>query len=48
MPVPNVRAADRKPWIELARCWHALRVAVLLNGSGKNLGRYAAAGWIAC
>ena len=27
----NVRAADRKPWIELARRWHALPVAVVLD-----------------
>ncbi|MES0211976.1 polynucleotide kinase-phosphatase [Mesorhizobium sp. M0028] len=27
----NVRAADRKPWIELARKWHALPVAVVLD-----------------
>ncbi|MBM3646996.1 MAG: polynucleotide kinase-phosphatase, partial [Alphaproteobacteria bacterium] len=27
----NVRAADRKPWIEIARRWHALPVAVVIN-----------------
>ena len=27
----NVRAADRKPWVELARRWHALPVAVVLD-----------------
>lgn len=27
----NVRAADRKAWIELARKWHALPVAVVLD-----------------
>ncbi len=27
----NVRAADRKGWIELARRWHALPVAVILD-----------------
>lgn len=27
----NVRAADRKPWIELARRWHALPVAIVLD-----------------
>lgn len=27
----NVRAADRKPWIELARKWHALPVAIVID-----------------
>src|SRR5881394_439814 len=27
----NVRAADRKGWIELARRWHALPVAVIVD-----------------
>ncbi len=27
----NVRAADRKPWIEIARRWHALPVAIVLD-----------------
>lgn len=27
----NVRAADRRQWIELARCWHALPVAIVLD-----------------
>src|SRR3712207_5052198 len=27
----NVRAADRRPWVELARRWHALPVAVVLD-----------------
>ena len=27
----NVRAADRKAWIELARRWHALPVAIILD-----------------
>src|SRR5262245_52389873 len=27
----NVRAADRKGWIELARRWHALPVAIVLD-----------------
>ncbi|MBV8568095.1 MAG: polynucleotide kinase-phosphatase [Methylobacteriaceae bacterium] len=27
----NVRAADRKPWIEIARRWHALPVAVVID-----------------
>src|SRR5262249_17823764 len=27
----NVRAADRKAWIELARKWHALPVAIILD-----------------
>src|SRR3712207_5881858 len=27
----NVRAADRRPWVELARRWHALPEAVVLD-----------------
>jgi protein phosphatase len=27
----NVRAADRKPWVALARQWHALPVAIVLD-----------------
>jgi protein phosphatase len=27
----NVRAADRKAWIEIARRWHALPVAIVLD-----------------
>lgn len=27
----NVRAADRKPWIEVARRWHALPVAIVVD-----------------
>jgi protein phosphatase len=27
----NARAADRKPWIEIARRWHALPVAIVLD-----------------
>lgn len=27
----NVRASDRRPWVELARRWHALPVAVVLD-----------------
>ncbi|WP_287160982.1 AAA family ATPase [Mesorhizobium sp.] len=27
----NVRAADRKAWVELARKWHALPVAVVID-----------------
>lgn len=27
----NVRAADRRPWVELARRWHALPLAVVLD-----------------
>lgn len=27
----NVRAADRKPWVELARRWHALPIAVVIE-----------------
>ncbi|RWF15619.1 MAG: polynucleotide kinase-phosphatase, partial [Mesorhizobium sp.] len=27
----NVRAADRRAWIELARKWHALPVAVVID-----------------
>ena len=27
----NVRAADRKAWVELARRWHALPVAIVLD-----------------
>jgi protein phosphatase len=27
----NVRATDRKPWVEIARRWHALPVAIVLD-----------------
>jgi protein phosphatase len=27
----NVRAADRKPWIDLARRWHALPIAIVIE-----------------
>jgi protein phosphatase len=27
----NVRAADRKPWVEVARKWHALPVAIIVD-----------------
>ncbi|NBU28195.1 MAG: polynucleotide kinase-phosphatase, partial [Caulobacteraceae bacterium] len=27
----NVRAADRKAWVELARKWHALPVAIVID-----------------
>lgn len=27
----NVRSADRKAWVELARCWHALPVAIVID-----------------
>lgn len=40
----NVRAADRKAWVELARKWHALPVAVVLDPGvdicvARNAGR---------
>ena len=30
----NVRAADRRAWIELARRWHALPVAIVIDPGG--------------
>jgi protein phosphatase len=35
----NVRAADRKSWIELARRWHALPVAIVIDPGNRHLHR---------